>query len=89
MALSLMTLLHVIKKQSPGNFIMHNIYTLNKFLKDELSARETYRQAVAKLREDAGLGEAKSLMPIYKNDIDAVFSQALMRRLGENPCGDS
>ncbi len=25
---------------------MYNIYTLNKFLKDELSARETYRQAV-------------------------------------------
>ena len=59
---------------------MHNIYTLNKFKKDELSARET--QAVDKLREDAGLGQAKSLMPTYKNDIDAVFSQALMRRLG-------
>jgi len=68
---------------------MHKVYTLNKFLKDELSASETYRQAVDKLREDAGLGEAKSLMPIYKNDIDAVFSRALMRRLGEDPCGDS
>jgi hypothetical protein len=68
---------------------MHKIYTLNKFLKDELSARETYRQAVDKLREDAGLGEAKSLMPIYKNDIDAVFSQALISRLGETPCDDS
>ena len=68
---------------------MHNIETLNKFLKDELSASETYRQAVAKRRENTGLGEAKSLMPIYKNDIDAVFSQALMRRLGETPCGDS
>jgi len=67
---------------------MHNIYTLNKFLKDELSARETCRQAVDKLREDAGLAEAKSLIPIYKNDIDAVFSQALMRRLGETPCND-
>ena len=65
---------------------MHKVYTLNKFLKDELSASETYRQAVDKLREDAGLGEAKSLMPIYKNDIDAVFSYALMRRLGEDPC---
>ena len=68
---------------------MHKIYTLNKFRKDELSARETYRQAVDKLREDAGLGEAKSLMPIYKNDIDAVFSQALISRLGETPCDDS
>jgi hypothetical protein len=67
---------------------MHNIYTLNKFLKDELSARETCRQAVDKLREDAGRGEAKSLNPIYKNDIDAVFSRALMRRLGETPGDD-
>lgn len=89
MALSINNAIHVIKKQSQGSFIVHNIYTLNKFLKDELSAREANRQAVAKLREDAGLGEAKSLMPINKNDIDAVFSQALMRRLGENPCGDS
>lgn len=58
-------------------------------MKDELSVRKTYPQAMDKLREDAGLGEAKSLRPMYKNDIDAVFSQALMRRLGENPCGDS
>jgi hypothetical protein len=65
---------------------MHNIYTLNKFLEDELSAREAYRQAADKLREDAGRSEVKSLIPIYKNDIDAVFSQALMRRLGETPC---
>jgi hypothetical protein len=67
---------------------MHNIYTLNKFLKDELSARETYRQTADKLREDAGLAEVKSLTLIYKNDIDAVFSRALMRRLGETPCDD-
>ncbi len=68
---------------------MHNIYTLKKFMKDELSVREPYRQTVDKLREDVGLGEAKSLMPIYKNDIDAVFSQALMRRLGVTPCDGS
>jgi len=40
---------------------MHNIETLNKFLKDELSATETYQQALDKLREDAGLGESKDL----------------------------
>ncbi len=68
---------------------MHNIYILNQFLKDDLSAKETYQQTADKLREDAGLGEARSLMPIYKNDIDAVFSQALMRRLGETPCDDT
>lgn len=58
-------------------------------MKDELSVRKTYPKAMDKLREDAGLGEAKSLRPMYKNDIDAVFSQALMKRLGETPCGDS
>jgi|GEM_PF-3073279 len=65
---------------------MHKIYTFNNFLKDKLSEKETYRQAADKLCEDAGLDEEKSLMPIYKNDIDAVFSYALMRRLGEDPC---
>ena len=68
---------------------MNNIYTLNKFLKDELSARETDRQAEDNLLEDAKLGDASTLMPNYKNDIDAVFSRALMRRLGETPCDDS
>lgn len=68
---------------------MHNIYILNQFLKDDLSARETYQQTADKLREDAVLREARSLMPIYKNDIDAVFSQALMRRLRETPCDDT
>jgi len=68
---------------------MHNIYILNKLMKDELSVREKNRQPVDKLLEDTGLGEAMSLMPIYKNDIDAVFSRALMRRLGETPYDDS
>jgi len=31
---------------------MHNIETLNTFLKDELSATETYQQALDKLREE-------------------------------------
>jgi len=57
-------------------------------MKDELSVRETYPQAVDKLREDAGLDEVKSITPIYKNDIDEVFSRALMRRLGETQCDD-
>ncbi|MDD1630332.1 MAG: hypothetical protein LUQ48_07985 [Methylococcaceae bacterium] len=51
-------------------------------MKDELSVKETYPQALDKIREDAGLDEAKSITPIYKNDIDEVFSRALMRRLG-------
>ena len=51
-------------------------------MKDELSVKETYPQGLDKLREDAGPDEAKSITPIYKNDIDEVFSRALMRRLG-------
>ncbi|MGZ8136404.1 MAG: DUF2383 domain-containing protein [Methylococcaceae bacterium] len=69
---------------------MHNIQVLNKFLKDELSATETYQQALAKLQEDASLGQSESLMPIYKDHQDAVSSlQALISRLGGTPCEDS
>jgi hypothetical protein len=69
---------------------MHNIETLNKFLKDELSATETYQQALDKLREDTGLGEAEDLMPIYENHKEAASSlQALISRLGGTPCEDS
>ena len=69
---------------------MHNIETLNKFLKDELSATETYQQALDKLREDAGLGESEDLMPIYEDHKEAVSSlQALISRLGGTPCEDS
>ncbi len=39
---------------------MHNIVTINKLLKDELSATETYQQALNKLKEDAGLDSAES-----------------------------
>ena len=69
---------------------MHNIETLNKFLKDELSATETYQQALDKLREDAGLGESKALRPIFEDHKEAVSSlQALISRLGGTPCEDS
>ena len=69
---------------------MHNIETLNKFLKDELSATETYQQALDKLQEDAGLGESKDLRPIYEAHKEAVSSlQALISRLGGTPCEDS
>ena len=57
-------------------------------MKGELSVRETYPQALDKLREDAGPDEAKSITAIYKNDIDEVFSRALMRRLGVTHCDD-
>jgi uncharacterized protein (TIGR02284 family) len=69
---------------------MHNIDTLNKFLKDELSATETYQQVQDKLSEDAALGEAKDLTPIYEDHKEAVSSlQTLISQLGGTPCEDS
>ncbi|HEY5141259.1 MAG TPA: DUF2383 domain-containing protein [Methylococcales bacterium] len=69
---------------------MHNIETLNKFLKDELSATETYQQALDKLGEEAGPSESEDLVPIYEAHKEAVSSlQALISRLGGTPCEDS
>src|SRR5665647_2281867 len=69
---------------------MHNIETLNKLLKNELSAAETYQQAVDKLKEDVSLGESVHLQPIYEAHKHAVASlQALIYRLGGIPCEDS
>jgi hypothetical protein len=69
---------------------MHNIDTLNKFLKDELSATETYQQAMNKFRDDAGFGESESLLPIHEAHQKAVSSiQALIQRLSGTPCEDS
>jgi hypothetical protein len=69
---------------------MHHLETLNKILKDELSATETYHQALDKLREDVGLGESESLRPIYENHKDVVSSlRTLIIRLGGTPYEDS
>lgn len=60
---------------------MHNIDTLNKFLKDELAATETYQQTLDK--EDA-------LTPILQDHKAAVASlQALIERLGGTSAEDS
>ena len=64
---------------------MNNIYTLNKFRKAKSSTSKTFQLMTEKVHEDAKRGETKSVLPIYKNDIDAVFSQALIRRLGGVP----
>jgi uncharacterized protein (TIGR02284 family) len=69
---------------------MINIDTLNNFLKDELSAMETYQQVQAKLSEDAELGESKDLAPIYEDHKEAVSSlQTLINELGGTPSEDS
>ena len=65
---------------------MHIIETLNKLLKNELSATETYQQTLDILREDAQLGDSVALMPIYENHKEAVSSlQAQIRYLGGTP----
>ena len=69
---------------------MHNIETLDKLLINELSATETYQQALNIIREDAGLGEAVYLMPIYEDHKAAVSSlQAEIRQQGGTPAEDS
>ena len=52
---------------------MHNIETLDKLLKDEFSAIETYQQALDKLRENA-VRVSEYLIPIYDNHKDAFSS---------------
>jgi bacterioferritin (cytochrome b1) len=81
-----MMLLYEIKKESHWRFIMQIIETLNKLLKNELSATETYQQTLDILREDAELGVSVALMPIYENHKVAVSSlQTQIRYLGGTP----
>jgi hypothetical protein len=76
-------LLYEIKKESHWKSIMHIIETLDKLLKNELSATETYKQTLDILREDAELGDSVALMPIYENHKEAVSSlQTQIRYLG-------
>jgi uncharacterized protein (TIGR02284 family) len=68
---------------------MHNIETLNKFLKDELAATETYQQALDKFKQNEEAG-SEPLTPIHQNHKEAVASlQALINRLGGDPAEDS
>ena len=68
---------------------MHIIETLDKLLKNELSATETYQQTLDILREDAELGDSVALMPIYENHKEAVSSlQTKIRYLGGTPAED-
>jgi hypothetical protein len=69
---------------------MHYIEMLNKLLKNELSATETYRQVLDKLRGNIELGELEDLGPIYEAHKDVVsILQAQIRQLGGTPCEDS
>lgn len=65
---------------------MHNIKTIEKLLKDELSATETYQQALEKFRVPGGQFVANSLMPIFGAHKTAVSSlEAQIVKLGGTP----
>jgi hypothetical protein len=82
-------LLHVINNKY-WSFVMHYIEILNKLLKNELSATETYRQVLDKLQENIELGDSEYLGPIYEAHKDVVsILQAQIRQLGGTPCEDS
>lgn len=69
---------------------MHTIETLNKILKDELTATQTYHQALDELRKDARLGESEYLMPIYEDHKKAVSSlKTRISQMGGIPSEDS
>ncbi len=69
---------------------MHNIDTIDKLLRDELAAKETYLQVLDKFREDASLGSADYLKPIYEDHKEAVASlQEQAIQLGGTPTEDS
>lgn len=69
---------------------MQNIKRIDKLLRDELSATQTYQQALDKLQEDASLGEVEYLQPIYQDHKEAVSSlQEQIRQLGGTPSEDS
>lgn len=69
---------------------MRNIERIDKLLRDELSATQTYQQAIDKLQEDASIGETEYLQPIYQDHKEAVSSlQEQIRQLGGRPSEDS
>lgn len=70
--------------------MMNSIETMDKLLKNEVSATETYQQAMDKFREDTALGASEYLMPIYEDHKEAVSTlQAKITDLGGVPSVDS
>ncbi|TRX02611.1 DUF2383 domain-containing protein [Candidatus Methylobacter oryzae] len=70
---------------------MNNIEMVDKLLQDELSATETYQQAMSALQEKApAMSEMEYLKPIYEDHKEAVSTlQEEIRQMGGTPSGDS
>jgi Domain of unknown function (DUF2383) len=85
-----MTQFRVINSINMQEFIMHNLKTIEKLLKDELSAMETYQQALEKFRITGGQFMTNSLTPIFGAHKVAVSSlEALITKLGGTPQKDT
>jgi glycogen debranching enzyme len=69
---------------------MQHLKTIEKLLKNEISATETYQQALDKFKEEAGLGGSEALMPLFEEHKDAVASlEALTTRFEGEPTESS
>jgi len=65
---------------------MHNVKTIEKLLKDELSAMETYQQALEKFRTSGGQFMTNSVTPILGAHREAVSSlETQMTKQGGTP----
>ena len=65
---------------------MYHIKIIDRLLKNELSAAETYRQILNKCPNDVGMKDKEFLIPIYNAHKDAVSSlQKQIRNLGGTP----
>lgn len=65
---------------------MLNIDKVEKLLKNELAAAETYHQALEKFEEEAQSNEVTSLQPIYEEHNQAVSElQEQIQQLGATP----
>jgi uncharacterized protein (TIGR02284 family) len=69
---------------------MHNIDKVEKLLKNELAAAETYHQALEKFEEEAQRNEIAYLEPIYEEHTQAVSElQDKIQQMGGTPTTDS
>jgi uncharacterized protein (TIGR02284 family) len=65
---------------------MLNINKIEKLLKNEMAAAETYHQALEKFEEEAQSNEISTLQPIYEEHTEAVSElQDKIQQLGATP----
>jgi uncharacterized protein (TIGR02284 family) len=69
---------------------MHNLSKVEKLLKNELAAAETYHQALEKFEEEGQRNEIAYLEPIYEEHTEAVSElQEKIQQMGGSPTTDS